>query len=74
MKDRTHFAHRLEMCDSDGEVAEHLAEKITSSPSQRITPRAGAGLMLMSNCDMGTAVKLRQGDRVIADSQQDRPR
>jgi hypothetical protein len=55
MKDRTHFAHRLEMCDSDGEVAEHLAEKITSSPSQRITPRAGAGLMLMSNCDKGTA-------------------
>jgi hypothetical protein len=53
MKDRTHFAHRLEMCDRVGEVAEHLAG-IISSPSQRITPRAGAGLMPTSNCDKGT--------------------
>jgi hypothetical protein len=67
MKDRTLFAHRLEMCDSDGEVTEHLAgiedyllAIATYHAACRRWPDAH--------------VKLRQGDRVIADSHQDRPR
>jgi hypothetical protein len=67
MKDRTHFAHRLEMCDRDGEVAEHLAgieDYLLAIAAYHAACRRWPD----------AHVKLRQGDRVIADSRQDRPR
>jgi hypothetical protein len=48
MKDRTHFEHRLDMYGSGDEVVEHLAGiEDYFSPSRPITPRAGAGRMLI---------------------------
>jgi hypothetical protein len=56
MKDCTHFAHRLEICDSDGEVTEHLAgiedyllAIATYHAACRRRPDAHV------NCDKGTA-------------------
>jgi hypothetical protein len=67
MKDCTHFAHRLEMCDRDGEVAEHLAgieDYLLAIAAYHAACRRWPD----------AHVKLRQGDRVIADSRQERPR
>ena len=67
MKDRTQFAHRLDLCGSDDEVVEHLAgieDYLLAIATHHAACRRWPDAHL----------KLRQADRVIADSRQDRPR
>jgi hypothetical protein len=67
MKDRTQFAHRLDMYDSGDEVVEHLAlieDHLLAIATYHAACRRWPDARL----------KLRQGDRVIADSRQDRAR
>jgi hypothetical protein len=67
MKDRTQFAHRLDMYGSGDEVVEHLAgieDYLLAVATYHAACRRWPDAHL----------KLRQADRVIADSRQDRPR
>jgi hypothetical protein len=67
MKDRTHFGHRLDMYGSGDEVVEHLAgieDYLLAVATYHAACRRWPDAHL----------KLRQADRVIADSRQDRPR
>jgi hypothetical protein len=67
MKDRTHFAHRLDMYGSGDEVIEHLAlieDHLLAIATYHAACRRWPDAHL----------KLRQGDRVIADHGEDRPR
>jgi hypothetical protein len=67
MKDRTHFAHRLDVYGSGDEVVEHLAgieDYLLAVATYHAACRRWPDAHL----------KLRQADRVIADSRQDRAR
>jgi hypothetical protein len=61
MTTRTHFAHRIDMCDANGAVIEHLAG-IEDFLLAMATYRAARQRW------PDAAITLRQGERVIEDS------
>jgi hypothetical protein len=65
MKNRTHFAHRIDMLDDQGEVLEHLAG-VESFELARACYLAALELWPKS------PIMLRQGARVVLDSRKPR--